>query len=116
MRSIQSILNRKMNRKGIFGLDAVGNVMLTVLTLVVTAIAVFLALSSLQNAGIFTAGSANANNTNYIIANTTQGATSFFTNVPTIFTVLGVVAIILVISLIIYAVKRFSQGSETASL
>lgn len=103
-------MRKLMNKRGMFGLEAVGNVMLTVLTLVVTAIAVFLALSSLQGAGIFTAGSQNANNTNAIIANTTAGTTSFFTNVPTIFTVLGVVAIILVVGLIIFAVRRFSQG------
>ena len=111
---MQSI-KRKLSKKGIFGLEAVGQVMLTVLTLVVTAIAVFLALASLQNAGIFAAGSAGANNTATIISNTTYGTSAFFANVPTIFTVLGVVAIILVIGLIIYAVKRFSEGSGQVS-
>ena len=113
---MQSI-KRKLSKKGIFGLEAVGQVMLTVLTLVVTAIAVFLALSSLQSSGIFAAGSGNANNTALIIGNTTYGTTLFFANIPTIFTVLGVVAIILVIGLIIYAVRRFSSGGgEVSSL
>lgn len=103
------------NKRGIFGLEAVGQVILTLLTLTVTVIAVFLALSSLQNSNIFTANSLNANNTGNIINNVTSGATNFFVNVPTIFTVLGVVAIILVIGLIIYAVRRFSEGGGQVS-
>lgn len=44
-------------------------------------------------------------------ANITTGVVGFFLNVPTIFTVLGAVMIILVVSLILVAVSRFGQAS-----
>jgi len=105
-----------MDKRGVLGLDTVRAVLITLLTLAVTCIAVFLALVSLQNAGIFTTSSASANNTNNIINNITGGATNFFTYVPTIFTILGVVVIILVVSIIIVAVSRFQTGSRGESL
>lgn len=105
-----------LDKRGVLGLDTVKEVILYLLILVVTAIAVFLALVSLQNSNLFTAFSATANATNAIIANTTQGTASFFGNVPTIFTVLGAVVIILVVTLIILAVQRFGSRSDGNNL
>ena len=99
------------NKKGILGLDTVKSVIITLLTLSVIAIAAFLALVSLQNANIFVAGTTAANQTNNIIANVTSGTTQFFTNVPTFFTLLGVVVLILIIAIVIVAVTRFSPGA-----
>ena len=108
----------KMNNRGILGLDVVRSVIVFFLIMAVTAIAVFLALVSLQNSGIFPTGSQSANNTNLIINNITQGTTQFFGNVPTIFVVLGAVVIILAVTLIIAAVYRFGSdaGSGSGSL
>lgn len=100
-----------MNKKGVLGMDSVRDVIIFLLTLAVAAIAVFLALSSLQDANLFTASSTADNNTDYIINNITNGASNFFEQVPTIFTVLGAVAIILAVTLILFAVNRFSQSS-----
>lgn len=105
-----------MNKKGILGLDTVKAVIIALLTLAVITIASFLALVSLQNAGIFTSGSQSANQTNNIIQNITSGATSFYTNVPTFFVLLGVVVLILIISIVIVAVTRFSPGAGRESL
>jgi len=104
------------SKRGILGLDTVKAVIITLLTLAVITIAAFLALVSLQNANIFTAGSQSANQTNNIISNITSGATNFYSNVPTFFTLLGVVVLILIISIVIVAVTRFSPGMGRESL
>lgn len=47
----------------------------------------------------------------HLANNITSGTTSFFSNVPTIFSILGAVVIITAIVLIIIAVNRFSSAS-----
>lgn len=107
--------NFSMNKKGVLGMDTVKAVMIFLLTLAVTAIALFLALSNLNSAGLFATGSQSANDTNSIINNVTKGTTDFFKNIPTVFTILGAVVIILAVVLILFAVNRFS-GSTGGSL
>ncbi len=102
---------RMKNRRGVLGLDTVRDVMIFLLVLAVITIAVFLALVSLQDANLFTPGSQADNDTTNIINNITTGATDFFVNIPTVFTILGAVVIILAVTLILFAVARFSQGS-----
>lgn len=99
--------NMKNDKKGavIETLKLVGSVILVLLTLVVIVIAVYLAMSSLQNANIFPANSSyNASTTN-IMNNITAGANSYFANIPTIFVILGVVTLISAVILIIYFVS-----------
>lgn len=93
-------------------LNLVGAVILALLTIAVIAIAVFLALTSLQNAGIFTAGSQADNDTDNIINNITKGTTNFFTQIPTIMTILGVVALIGAVVLIIFFVSRMGGQQQ----
>ena len=100
------------NKKGILGLDTVKAVILALLTLAVIAIAVLLALVSLQNANIFTAGTAAATQTNNTILNISLGMSQFFAQVPTFFVLLGVVVLILIISIVIVAVSRFGGGER----
>lgn len=106
----------KKNKKGALGLDTTKTVMISLLTLAVIAIAVFLALVSLRDAGIFSSGSLEDNQTTDIIANITYGGTRFFQNVPTFFILLGVVVLILIIAIVIVAVSRFSAGGSRESL
>lgn len=100
------------SKKGVLGLDTVKSVMIALLTLGVITIAVVLALVTLRDAGIFTAGSSEKNMTSDVLNNITTGATSFFKMVPTIFVLLGVVVLILIISIVIASVSRFSGGSD----
>lgn len=102
------------NRNGVLGLDTVKSVMITFLILAVVGIAVLLALVSLQNANIFTANSMAANQTASIVGNVSGGLTTFFASTGTIFSILVVVVIILAISIIIWAVGRFGQQSESS--
>jgi len=48
--------------------------------------------------------------TNSLVENTTLGPINFFTNVPTFFTLLGVIVLVLIIAIIIIAVSRFAAG------
>ncbi len=105
-----------MQKKGILGLETVRVVIVTLLVLAVTAIAVFLALVSLQDSNIFTADSQAANDTNTIINNITSGTTQFFANVPTYMILLGVVVLLLIIAIILVVVSRFASPNAGAEL
>jgi len=99
-------------RNGVLGLETAKQVMVTFLVLAVTAVAILLALTSLQNANIFTTDSSGYNATEGIIGNVSSGLTTFFASTGTIFSILIVVVIILAISIIIWAVGRFGQQTE----
>ncbi len=102
------------NRNGVLGLDTVKAVMIIFLTLAVVAVAVLLALTSLQNANIFTANSQAANDTSAIVGNVSGGLVTFFGSTGTIFSILVVVVIIMSISIIIWAVGKFGQTSQSS--
>ena len=99
-------------RNGVLGLETAKQVMVTFLVLAVTGVAILLALTSLQNANIFTANSQAANDTSHIVGNVSGGLVTFFGSTGTIFSILIVVVIILAISIIIWAVGRFGQQTE----
>lgn len=107
---------RKLDKKGVIGFEVAKQVILSLLILAVMVIAVFLSLQTLQNAGIFTAGSQSENDTSLIIGNITSGVVKFFGYIPTVFTVLAIVCIILAIALILFAVNRFGGGEAIGSL
>jgi len=102
------------SRNGVLGLDTAKAVMVTFLILAVTGVAVLLALTSLQNANVFTADSLGDNATDNIVGNVSDGLETFFGSTGTIFSILIVVVIILAISIIIWAVGRFGQQTEGA--
>lgn len=107
---------KKMNKKGVLGFETAKEVIVALLILAVLVIAVFLALTVLQNSSIFTSGSQSQNNTNLVINNITYGTTLFFGYIPTIMQILAIVVIILAISLILYAVYRFGGSGREAGL
>lgn len=102
---------RWMNSRGVLGMETAGEVFKFALILAVLAIAVFLALSSLQDANLFTTGSSNANNTDDVINNVTGGVVTFFASIGTVFSILIAVVIILAVVLILLAIRRFSGGA-----
>jgi len=104
------------DKKAQLGLTTVKAVMIAFLVLAVIAVSVVLALVSLRDASIFTANSAEYNDTTDVISNVTAGVTNFFDNTSTIFAILVVVVIILAISIIIAVVSRFGGAGATRSL
>lgn len=104
------------DKRAIFSeLNVVGAVIIAVMVVTVIAIASFLALTSLQSANLFGTGSANTS-TYLIIGNITTGTTNFFTQIPVIFTILGVVALIGAIVLIIFYVGRMGGTTPSGGL
>ena len=104
------------NKRGILGIDTTKAVLVTLLSLAVIAVAVILALTTLRDSNVFTSGSAEYNATSDITKNVSAGVGNFFENVPTFFTLLGVVVLILIIAIIIVAVSRFGGGGRAESL
>ncbi len=101
---------RPLHKKGQLGLGTVKDVFIAFLVLAVIAVAITLALVSLRDAGIFTEGSEEKNDTSNLIGNVTEATTDFFTNTGTILSILVVVVIILAIAIIIAVVTRFGGG------
>ena len=104
--AIKPLLNGK---KG--NIQLTSNIIIGVLVLIVIVIACFLVFNSLQNAGMFTANSVYANNTNNIIANATQLPVSFASQLPTVGVILGVVLLLTVIGFLIFIVLRFRSAA-----
>jgi hypothetical protein len=104
------------SKKGVLGLDTAKAVILSLLTLSVLFIAVVLALTTLGNSNILTAGSAGQIAMNNTINNITAGGATFFSYVPTFFILLAVVVLILIIAIVIVAVSRFGGGMSRESL
>jgi hypothetical protein len=103
-----------INKKGQVGLDLTKKVMVSLMVLAVTAIAVILALVSLDDSGIFTAGSTADTQSGYIVGNVTTAAADFFSNAGTFFSIIVAVVIILLVAIILAVVSRF--GSSSSSL
>lgn len=93
------------NKRGQIGLDTVESVGIKFLILAVLGFAIILALVTLSNSNLFTAGSQAANDTNNIQSNVTTSLASFFSNTGTIFNVLVAVVIILAIAIIVGVVR-----------
>ena len=98
--------------RGQLGLDTVKQVILSLMIIAVLAVASTLALVSLKNSNIFSAGSLESNQTSNIINNITAAQASFFSNSSTIFAILVAVVIILAIAIIVAVVSRFGQSSN----
>ena len=98
------------------GLNTVKAVMIAFLVLAVIGVSISLALVSLRDSGIFTAGSQEDNDTDDLVANITGATTDFFANTGTIFSILVVVVIILAISLILAVVSKFGGGGAAGGL
>ncbi len=101
-------------RRGQVGLDTAKAVMLSLLTIAVIAFAIIVALSALGNSNALEEGSQEANDTDNILNNVTGGVSDFFSNTGTWMALLAVVVIILIISIVIFAVNRF--GGRTGGL
>lgn len=70
-------------------------------------------ISALNPGGFFTAGSANQNATNNLVANVTGAVGEFGTQIPTAAKILGVVLVLGFLALLIVIVVRFRSSSGT---
>jgi len=107
---------KKMDKKGVLGLNTVREVFTAFLILAVLGIAILLALVSLRDANIFTSGSRAMNDTTNIVGNVSGGLVTFFESTGTIFAILIVVVIILAIAIIIAVVSGFGARGAARGL
>lgn len=103
------------NKRGQLALDVVEGVVLKVLIIAILGVAVILALTTLSNSNIFTPLSAGANSTSQITGNVSDGVTSFFGSIGTVFSILLAVVLISAVAIIVLVVRRFA-GSGTGSV
>lgn len=99
----------KINKKG-QTLDLISGTVVGFLVLIFVIFAVLFGISALNPASFFTTGSANANATNQLTSNLTDGVAQFAKYIPTVMIVLGVVLVISAVVLLILYVRR-TQGS-----
>lgn len=100
-----------MNRKG-QAIEVAGGTLISLFVLIVTALAIFLGISTLNPGSFFTAGSLARNASIALQDNTTQVALNFSNQLPVVGTVIGVLVILGAIGLLIFFVRRFSgQGT-----
>lgn len=101
-----------MNKKGIFGMDSVKPFIIGLFILGMMAFASLVAIDQLAAADPSAAGSAAANRTTNVLNNISTGTESLFSNAGTWMSLLAVVVLILIISVVIFAVNRFGGGSK----
>jgi len=102
----------RKDKKGILGLDTAKAFILFILVTAILGFAAIIALSTLNDAGILTTGSEEANQSTNVLQNVSTGISGFFSNASTWFTLLSVVVIILIIGVVIFAVSRFGGGER----
>ena len=105
-------ISRKLNKRGQI-INTVSGVIIGLFILVMLAFAIFLGISSL-NPGSFFTNEQQGDAVNGSVDNLTAGFANFTTQIPTVFTVLGVVLILGALAILILIVVRF-RGTAGAS-
>src|SRR3989344_4699963 len=102
MQSIQKRLNKIMNKRGNVAL--VGDQAFEIGFVVILIFVVLYIVATLNPTSFFTASSLNANSTLALQQNLSVGVGNFGANIPSIFNILGVVALLgIILLLVIYA-------------
>lgn len=103
---------KKLGKKGVLGLDTAKAFILFILIVAIIGFATIIAVSTLDNSGVLTANSVEANQSTAVLRNVSGGVADFFANTTTWFTLLSVVVIILIIGVVIFAVQRFGGNQQ----
>ena len=110
------MLLKNLGRAGKMSLDAGMEIatrfFLAIMTLGILGFALVIVLGNLEGASGFAAGSANANTSDAILTNLTQGTASFFANATSWFTLLSVVIIIAIVVVVIVVVRSVGKDSS----
>lgn len=102
---------KKMDKRGIFGLDAAASFVVSILSLVIIAVLALVILGTL----LATSTISNTVGAGLIVNNTTQGIASLFSSAVTWFVLLGIVILVLIIAVVVRVVRSdaFSGGRTT---
>lgn len=97
-------------------IDLVSGTILGVLGLVLIIFVVLFALSALNPASFFSAGSASANATTNLQNNVTYGVGQFGQYIPTVMLVLGVVFVLSGLLVLVLYIRRMQIGGQGGGL
>lgn len=97
-------------------IDLVSGTILGVLGLVLIIFVVLFALSALNPASFFTAGSGSANATTNLQNNVTYGVSQFGQYIPTVMLVLGVVFVLSGLLVLVLYIRRMQIGGQGGGL
>ena len=108
-------MKKKMNKKGVFGLNAVQSFFATILGIGLLAYVIVIIMGTLSSANIVSTGTLAYNGTQAILGNVSTGVSGFFTSINPVYAILAVLVIILVLVVLVRVVQSPS-GSGTPTL
>lgn len=106
---MKSILEQK---KGQVSMGSIGGIVIGALGLVLTIFAILYAVSVLNPAGFFTAGTLEANETTNMVKNLTTAPGQFVSKLPTAFSILAIVFILGFLGLLVASVWAFMKNRQ----
>jgi len=110
MKSIETIIKKKMNKKGVFGLTSVQQFFAIILGIALLAYVIVVIMGTLASSNILAAGSLPANQTTAILTNVSGGIVSFFTSINPVYAILAILVIILVLVVLVRVVTGGAEG------
>ena len=99
-----------MDNRGQAGNGLITGLIFGIASLVIGVIVAFVIVSTLNDASLLTAGTAEANSTTTLISNFTTGVNNVSAKIPTVLTVAAVVLILGVLVLLVAAWQRMNLG------
>jgi thiosulfate reductase cytochrome b subunit len=102
--------NLLKEKKGVFGLNAVQSFFAIILGIALLAYVIVIIMGTLSTANIVGTNTLAYNQTQYILANVSNGVTGFFSSINPVYAILAVLVIILVLVVLVRVVQ--SPGSS----
>lgn len=103
---------RKMNKKGVFGLTAVNSFIVLLLSVALLAYIVITIMGVLLGANIIQSNATGYNESKAVLTSVSSGISTFFTAINPVYSILAVMIIILVLIVI---VKIVTPGNREAT-
>jgi thiosulfate reductase cytochrome b subunit len=105
-----------MNKKGVFGLNAVQQFFAIILGIALLAYVIVVSMGTLSTSSILPTSSLAANQTNQILNNVSSGITGFFSSINPVYAILAILVIILVLVVLVRVVSGGVGGGSTPQL
>jgi hypothetical protein len=107
---MKSLFNKKLDKRGVMGLDIAKQFVLGILTLAIIGVICLIILGSLYQSST-TLGGVTQEGIGSILNNATAGITNFYGNTNIWFGLVGIVVIILIMAVVLVVVNRFGGGA-----
>jgi len=104
---------RKLNKKGVFGLNAIQSFFATILGIALLAYVIVIIMGVLSTSNVVATGTLAYNQTQSILGNVSNGVTGFFSAINPVYAILAVLVIILVLVVLVRVVQAPNSGNPT---